>query len=605
MGRFLSHVDQDTSSPQIGPEPWLGVPAMRPVIAASWQRSSACRVGNEKEPELPYLPDFDSECRLTRAARPVLERLMTTLSGTTTSIILADSEGRLLERWVGEHCLNKALDEASAAPGFVFAEEFAGTNGVGTVLEDSSAVTVRGGEHYADFLKDLACVGVPILHPLLRTVEGVLDITCLARAHDPLMAPLLVEAVRHIETQLAQQSSPQEIALLEEFLSTCRRYPGAVVGLNPALNLTNAAATEHLVPFDHPVLWEFGRQLTATGRTEGVVELAHGSCKVHCLPVTSGSRGPSGMVMRLDFASPRASRIRAAAKTGTPLLGQPLPGRSPQWRQVMSRISNLARVCQPVAITGEAGVGKLHLARYLHELSGPVNPDSSLRVFDASTMADTASVQIRNGIAEALTRGDTVVLRRINCLLPPAIAVLRSLVTQYSESTRSPKGRLIVTVVTPPDTAEADEPATTYFLHQVRVPPLRQRTEDIADLVPTLLAEHMEHKDARCSMPALQTLLRCRWPGNVTELKEAVSIALTTSAGCEIQPRHLPTWVLKRSGQSQLSTLERAERNAIIEALVSVDNNRTEAAKVLGIGRATLYRKIRGLGIPTGQELIC
>ncbi len=604
MGRSGSQVSCHSSLSRLGLEVPLGEEKLRPVIAASWRRSAACGVGNQKEPKLPYLPEFDRECCLMRAARPILERLMVTLGGTATSVILADREGRILERWVGDSALNRALDKANAASGFVFAEEFAGTNGLGTTLEESSAVSVRGEEHFADYLKHLACVGVPIHHPIHGTVEGVLDITCLAREHDPLMAPLLVEAVRHIETQLAQLSSPEEMALLEEFLGTCRRYPGAVVGLNPALNLTNSAAAERLVPFDHPVLWEFARDLTTSGRTEGVVELAQGSCKVHCLPVANGRCGPSAVVMRLDFASPKGEETTTAVhKAHVPLATHPLPGRSPQWRQVMSTVFNLADLREPVAIIGEAGVGKVHLARYLHEISAHDHPCSQLVVYDLSSLDSASLTALLDALERASECGDTFVLRHVDSLSPAAMAEMRSILTKARGPRGARRGRVLATAVTSADATEEDELLSVCFPLQVRIPPLRQRSEDIADLVPALLAGNEEHKNARCSIRALHTLMRYQWPGNIAELKEALMIALRSSRGHDIEPEHLPSWILKRSASDRLSALERAERNAIIEVLASVGNSRTEAAKVLGIGRATLYRKLRSLGIPTNREM--
>lgn len=596
----------DGSLPAAAGESPRGGLGLRPQIAESWRRSSLCGVSPDSgSSELPYDTGFDDDSRLMRAARPVLERLITTLAHTPTSVILADSEARILERWVGDGSLYNAMDKAHAAPGFMFAEEFAGTNGLGTVLEESSIVEVRGEEHFAGFLRHLACVGVPIHNPLTRKVQGVLDITCLQQDHNPLMAPLLVEAVRHIETRLTQMSSPHEVALLEEFVRTCRRYPGATVGVSPGLILTNPAAAEYLVPFDHPVLWDYASKLVASGRLEGVVELAKGRCTIRCTPVEGGSRTSPGVVVRLDFAPPRRNRIRQwSSPPGAPL-AQPLPGRSPQWRQVVSRIAGMADLRQPVLVTGEAGVGKLHLARHLHHLHSLTQPGSVVRTVDASAASDDAAAHIAQSARTAWSEGCTLIVRRAECLPASAIDELFAAAENHNGTSRSP-ARLILTARSPSTTSGSDaagDELVAYCSERLWVPPLSQRAEDIADLVPALLAEELEHPQARCSMPALQALLRCRWPGNVSELKEALSAALRTSGGQEIQPQHLPEWVLKRSTHRQLSALEVSERNIIIQTLASVDNNRTEAARILGIGRATLYRRMRCLGIPTCQEL--
>ena len=79
--------------------------------------------------------------------------------------------------------------------------------------------------------------------------------------------------------------------------------------------------------------------------------------------------------------------------------------------------------------------------------------------------------------------------------------------------------------------------------------------------------------------------------------------ALAAGERGEIGLANLPASILKRAHRRQFTPFEQSERDLIIETLASVDNNRTAAANILGIGRATLYRKLRSLGISTGFEL--
>jgi transcriptional regulator of acetoin/glycerol metabolism len=80
----------------------------------------------------------------------------------------------VLCRLTAGHDLERHLDSIQLAPGFSYAEEFAGTNGIGTALESGQAAHVSGHEHYAGQLADLACAAVPIRHPVsgLRINEG-------------------------------------------------------------------------------------------------------------------------------------------------------------------------------------------------------------------------------------------------------------------------------------------------------------------------------------------------------------------------------------------------------------------------------------------------
>jgi two-component system, NtrC family, response regulator AtoC len=144
---------------------------------------------------------------------------------------------------------------------------------------------------------------------------------------------------------------------------------------------------------------------------------------------------------------------------------------------------------------------------------------------------------------------------------------------------------------------------------QVRVPPLRERKQDIPLLANTFLKEISE-RDGKAFRPlspdAMECLLQYDWPGNVRELKGAIDSGMTLSTGQQITPRDLPLAVRGRSelgltreaaGQSQVN-LQENERRLIMRALDECGGNRTEAAKKLGISRRTLHRRLRELDLP-------
>jgi hypothetical protein len=113
--------------------------------------------------ELPFRPDVTRADRLLRAARPVLDRLADQLGGAAATVVLADADGWVIDRRAESRDLNKALDRVLVAPGFCYAEEHAGTNGIGSVLEAGGPIVVAGSEHFRDNLQDFTCVGAP--HP--------------------------------------------------------------------------------------------------------------------------------------------------------------------------------------------------------------------------------------------------------------------------------------------------------------------------------------------------------------------------------------------------------------------------------------------------------
>jgi transcriptional regulator of acetoin/glycerol metabolism len=118
---------------------------VRPPILDSWRRSRFFGVDADRI-ETPYNADFDPHSRLATAAGPVLDRLSDALHGTPMCLILTDSRGRVRERRTGDHALHRHLDEISLAPGFSYAEEYVGTNGIGTAAEEGRTSHVFGSE---------------------------------------------------------------------------------------------------------------------------------------------------------------------------------------------------------------------------------------------------------------------------------------------------------------------------------------------------------------------------------------------------------------------------------------------------------------------------
>src|SRR6185437_13997820 len=127
---------------------------VRDTILASWRRSREWHVAADHI-DLSYVRDPDLDTPLTRTALPVLQNLHESLQGELVSVILTDAHGVALSRLTADHDLERHLDRVQLAPGFSYAEEFAGTNGIGTALESGRAAHVSGHEHYAGQFVDL------------------------------------------------------------------------------------------------------------------------------------------------------------------------------------------------------------------------------------------------------------------------------------------------------------------------------------------------------------------------------------------------------------------------------------------------------------------
>ena len=111
------------------------------------------------------------------------------------------------------------------APGFSYAEEFVGTNGIGTALEVGGPAYVFGHEHYAEDLEGLACAGVPIRDPIAGRTVGAVDLTCWRKDAGPLLLTLAKNTAEQIRQALLAGAGAQQLELLQEYLRPCRRLP--------------------------------------------------------------------------------------------------------------------------------------------------------------------------------------------------------------------------------------------------------------------------------------------------------------------------------------------------------------------------------------------
>ena len=125
------------------------------------------------------------------------------LSGQKISVILTDADGLVLARLTGGPrpgaCSWTAI---KLAPGFSYAEDRVGTNGIGTALEAGGPAHVFGHEHYAESLERFGCAGVPIHDPVSGKTVGVIDLTCWRKDADPLMISLVKATAEQITQAL-------------------------------------------------------------------------------------------------------------------------------------------------------------------------------------------------------------------------------------------------------------------------------------------------------------------------------------------------------------------------------------------------------------------
>jgi sigma-54 dependent transcriptional regulator, acetoin dehydrogenase operon transcriptional activator AcoR len=565
---------------------------VRDTILASWTRS---REWDVPSGNIELSCEFDSEpdSPLTRAASPVLADVSDQFACEPVSVILTDADGVVLERRTGDSALHQHLDKVWLAPGFSYAEKFVGTNGIGTALEGRGPAQVFGHEHYVELLADLACAGAPIWHPMTGKLLGVVDLTCWRPDAGRFMATAVASIARQIEGALLDQSGPRELALLHDYLTACQRNRGAVIGISPDLVMLNDLARELIDPADQVTLVAGATEALNAGQRLTLVDLPSGAvARVHVRPSWI-ERNASGGVLHVQLATrDTSSRPRISSMAVPPTL--PLAvGSGLAWTKCCQAVDRHFQAGEWLILEGEAGTGKTTLARATHQARTPAG---HFRMLDA---ADYGPQWIAEVIEELETGNGsgTLVLTHIDRLCPDGRRALIDALMPHRESTDPERPWLAATIS---NGGLSDTELGLELLEcvprTVEVPPLRHHMEDVAELVPHLIARLTRGTELTCSPEALRVLMRNRWPGNVEQLYQVLRKTVARRRAGVLTPADLPPET-RAITRRVLTPLEAIECDAIVEALLDNHGNKAEAARHLGMSRATIYRKIRGYGI--------
>jgi DNA-binding NtrC family response regulator len=300
-----------------------------------------------------------------------------------------------------------------------------------------------------------------------------------------------------------------------------------------------------------------------------------------------------------------------------------LIGISPKMQRVYKTIEKVSQHTYPVLILGESGTGKELVARSIHysgvrknkpfvpvDCSGLVPTLIESELFGYVKGAFTGAQQSRAGLLET-ANGGTVFLDEIGDLpFDLQSKLLRALQEREIRpvgSTERVRIDLRVVAATHRDLESAIRTGgfrqDLFFrlnVVQLKLPPLRERKSDIPLLVHSFLEKFGESQPPlrTISEDAMRRLMAYDWPGNVRELENAIERAVALGSGPILHPADLPTNLQHASGEAapdadEVVPLEELERRAIVRALRETGGDKLAAARLLGIGKTTLYRKLK------------
>jgi hypothetical protein len=290
-------------------------------------------------------------------------------------------------------------------------------------------------------------------------------------------------------------------------------------------------------------------------------------------------------VTALDDAAGVVAALRPAPRSTLPH-GRPSPtglvGQSKSWRAAAHHVSRHIAARQALIVAGEPGSGKTSLA-----LGRPYVPGADV---DGAVVVHAAERQISGDrawlqrLADAMGTPTPVIIRGVETLDGPAVAALRTLI----ENTTG-QGPVLLTMAASSH-LESEAFAARLGIATVWVPPLRERAVDVAILWNAFAAQRAPGLRLELTDDARRAAEAHSWPGNLTELRGVVEQLVASGKRGSVSLDDLPDAM---RGHRAWSMIERTEIQAIRRALQEAGGNRSRAAELLGISRATIHRKLK------------
>jgi DNA-binding NtrC family response regulator len=305
--------------------------------------------------------------------------------------------------------------------------------------------------------------------------------------------------------------------------------------------------------------------------------------------------------------------------------------RSQAMQQVVRTVERIAPSDATVLITGESGTGKEVIADLVHALS-PRSKNRIIKINCAALPRELIESELFGSVKGAFTgansdrdglfrqaEGGTLFLDEISEMpIDTQSKLLRVLQDQEvrpvgSKTSYKTNCRIIAATNRKPEDAFKDGKLREDLFYRISalsvyLPPLRERRDDIMPLANSFLKKFSAQasRDLRGFKPdAVERLTNFDWPGNIRQLQNEIQRAVLLSEGNEIAMSDLsvastrPDSGAGEENETSFTLLEGVERNAIIQTLKATNGNKLETAKRLGIGRQTLYNKIKAYGIET------
>jgi transcriptional regulator with PAS, ATPase and Fis domain len=603
---------------------------VQPVIIDSWMRSSNYGLKVHLSPRTcPVIPKGEMEKLLVEnrflinATLSSLRQFESVLNA-NYDIILSDPNGVNLLVMLGKNN-NISYKNFNLVPGTVWNEKTIGTSAMSLAPILKRPIQVCGPEIFLDDFHDVAGSSAPIFD-IKDNLAGVLSIgtvflQCVNSFNLSLVASIAELIQKEFQLALYEDMYKATNEASDEAMITVDGQ-GFIAYLNqPAVSLFQGVGNNLIgrrldsIFGNQPKIkktMKFGRPLSNT--KINIPKLGACQCSVSPIKDRQGSR--FGCLISLK-------RYKADHATTSGDAFAAIVGSSAPIRKTVSLARRFAKCESNILLQGESGTGKELFARAIHNISRPNRPfvavncgaipktlaESELFGYEGGSFTG-AERQGRQGKIEYAGNG-TLFLDEIGDLpldlQPILLRVLEEKQIVRVGGTRSIQVDFQLVAATNKNLFDLMEKGQfredLYYrlaVFKLVIPPLRERGQDIlllSDYFLSALAQKRGIPSLTLNRAAKNIMLQYSWPGNVRQLEHCLTYAASISNGGIIRPENLPEeiWLAPVSGEDE--SVHNAEMESIQQALQQSGHNVSDAARSLGLSRATLYRKIKKYGL--------
>ncbi|UWG96761.1 sigma 54-interacting transcriptional regulator [Dehalobacter sp. DCM] len=622
---------------------------IRPIIRESWLRSyhRGLKLYDFNYGPIVDKPEFENllhkKSLLVKASIPYIRKLADMCK--KSMILLSDEQGVMLHVEVDKNgVFYKTIEDLHLFPGVVWSEETVGTLSHSISLIYQIPIQLSGPEQYHETYYQYTASAAPIMdinNNLAGTITLVTNDLIFQNTHT---LPLIVSIAKGIEKELHLISNQE---LFGRFIETTDQgivllnRDGRITHANPQVcKILNrkipeiAGMTIYDIIGDQPRI----KSLLETGNEVNdfeikLKEINQNTYLSSAKPLDDHYGNRIGYSLVFKNAATFTKKVLAGSTLETKYRFDKIVGNSSQFLQAISLAKKFAKLDYNILIQGESGTGKELFAQAIHNEHCPNGPfvaincaaipknliESELFGYEAGAFTG-ADRQGRKGKIE-LADGGTLFLDEIGDmsleLQPALLRVLEEKqVMRIGGSSYKPVNFRLIAATNQVLSDLVDKKVFREDLYyrlealQVAIPPLREREQDILELAEYFIANIAEKQQiARPSLSeaTIYRLMQYSWPGNVRQLQNAMVYAVNASNNNMIRPEDLPPTINKSPYSTQhpsvsdptmndtksRNSIKDVEKMMIIQAIVKTNNNIAEAARLLGMSKSSLYKKIK------------